>query len=231
MAPTGGTLGAAARTPPGADRCQDQGAPRRIVRPRRRHAGRVRSVVDGVRCAVEVQRGMPSATPGTAGQADSSSALHQPRRPHRRGRRHLRRWRQRRGAARGRWRSPVGICVGRSARDQVRDKLGFTFEDIGEQAVKNIGPPDPRLRVRSRASSPRMRRRGPPRHGASASPRCRGMCGFCGRWRRSGMGTSPNRRSPPVPRVPLSLDRRCCPSPMSANYPEQENFADASPTT
>jgi predicted ATPase/class 3 adenylate cyclase/DNA-binding winged helix-turn-helix (wHTH) protein len=33
---------------------------------------------------------------------------------------------------------PGGICVSRVARDQVRDKLDFAFEDLGEQHVKNI---------------------------------------------------------------------------------------------
>src|SRR5258708_22050528 len=43
---------------------------------------------------------------------------------------------------------PGGICVSRAARDQVRDKLGFTFEDMGEQAVKNITRPIHVYRVR-----------------------------------------------------------------------------------
>jgi TolB-like protein len=33
---------------------------------------------------------------------------------------------------------PGGICVSRVVRDQVRDKLDFAFEDLGEQQVKNI---------------------------------------------------------------------------------------------
>src|SRR5215469_14178191 len=36
---------------------------------------------------------------------------------------------------------PGGICVSRVVRDQVRDKLDFTFEDRGEQQVKNIARP------------------------------------------------------------------------------------------
>jgi adenylate cyclase len=36
---------------------------------------------------------------------------------------------------------PGGICVSRIVRDQVRDKLGFAFEDMGEQQVKNITRP------------------------------------------------------------------------------------------
>jgi TolB-like protein/class 3 adenylate cyclase len=36
---------------------------------------------------------------------------------------------------------PGGICVSRVVRDQVRDKLDFAFEDRGEQQVKNIARP------------------------------------------------------------------------------------------
>src|SRR5690348_4209546 len=36
---------------------------------------------------------------------------------------------------------PGGICVSRVVRDQVRDKLAFSFEDMGEQQVKNIVRP------------------------------------------------------------------------------------------
>src|SRR6266700_1690548 len=36
---------------------------------------------------------------------------------------------------------PGGICVSRVVRDQVRDKLDFIFDDKGEQQVKNIARP------------------------------------------------------------------------------------------
>jgi adenylate cyclase len=36
---------------------------------------------------------------------------------------------------------PGGICVSRVVRDQVRDKLPYSFEDRGEQNVKNIARP------------------------------------------------------------------------------------------
>jgi TolB-like protein/class 3 adenylate cyclase len=36
---------------------------------------------------------------------------------------------------------PGGICVSRVVRDQVRDKLDFSFEDMGERQVKNIARP------------------------------------------------------------------------------------------
>ena len=36
---------------------------------------------------------------------------------------------------------PGGICISRAARDQLRDKSPFIFEDHGEHAVKNIARP------------------------------------------------------------------------------------------
>jgi TolB-like protein len=36
---------------------------------------------------------------------------------------------------------PGGICVSRIVRDQIRDKLPYAFEDMGEQSVKNIARP------------------------------------------------------------------------------------------
>src|SRR5437667_5235695 len=43
---------------------------------------------------------------------------------------------------------PGGICVNRVVRDQVRDKLDIPFEDAGEQRVKNIARPLRVYRVR-----------------------------------------------------------------------------------
>ena len=37
--------------------------------------------------------------------------------------------------------APGGICVSRVVRDQVRDRLDFVFEDMGVQSVKNIARP------------------------------------------------------------------------------------------
>jgi TolB-like protein len=45
---------------------------------------------------------------------------------------------------------PGGICVSRVVRDQVRDKLDFAFEDMGAQEVKNIARPVRVYRVRDR---------------------------------------------------------------------------------
>jgi TolB-like protein/class 3 adenylate cyclase/Flp pilus assembly protein TadD len=106
------------------------------------------SVVDAVRCAVEVQRGMAERNAGVPqdkrielrigvnlgdiivdgsdifGDGVNIAARLE-------------------GLA-----EPGGICVSQAACDQVRDKLGFTFEDVGEQAVKNIARPIHVYRVR-----------------------------------------------------------------------------------
>ncbi len=100
------------------------------------------SVVDAVRCAVDVQRGMAERNAGVPDRCSgSSSAI---------------------GinvgdiiidgedifgdgvnvAARLQTLAdPGGICVSKVVRDQVLDKLSFTFEDLGAQAVKNIARP------------------------------------------------------------------------------------------
>jgi adenylate cyclase len=99
------------------------------------------SVVDAVRCAVEIQRGMADREPEIADE---------------------RRIRFRIGINLGDviveeqdifgdgvnvaarlegLADPGGICVSRMVRDNVRDKLDLAFEDLGEQAVKNIARP------------------------------------------------------------------------------------------
>ena len=61
---------------------------------------------------------------------------------------------------------PGGICVSRAVRDPVRDKLAFSFDDLGEVAAKNIARPIHVFRVRHdteatrpRQASPRVKRR------------------------------------------------------------------------
>src|SRR6202521_484681 len=99
------------------------------------------SVVDAVRCAVEIQRGMIDREPEVPDE---------------------RRIRFRIGINLGdviaeehdifgdgvnvaarleALAEPGGTCVSRVVRDQVRDKLDFTFDDLGEQSVKNIARP------------------------------------------------------------------------------------------
>src|SRR5499427_2834332 len=48
---------------------------------------------------------------------------------------------------------PGGICISRMVRDNVRDKLACTFEDVGEHHVKNIARPVRVYRVGDRAAS------------------------------------------------------------------------------
>jgi adenylate cyclase len=99
------------------------------------------SVVDAVRCAVEVQRGMADREPEV---------------------REERRIRFRIGVNLGDviveehdifgdgvnvaarlegLAEPGGICASRAVRDQARDRLDYTFEDLGERQVKNIARP------------------------------------------------------------------------------------------
>jgi TolB-like protein len=99
------------------------------------------SVVDAVRCAVEVQRGMIDREPEVPEE---------------------RRIRLRIGINLGdviaeerdifgdgvniaarleALAEPGGICISRMVRDQIRDKLPYPFEDMREQSVKNIARP------------------------------------------------------------------------------------------
>jgi TolB-like protein/class 3 adenylate cyclase/Tfp pilus assembly protein PilF len=109
------------------------------------------SVVDAVRCAVEWQRAMVDREPGIPGD---------------------RRIRFRIGINLGdviaeehdifgdgvnvaarleALAEPGRLCISRMVRDQIRDKLPFTFEDMGEQSVKNIARPVRAFALRSRA--------------------------------------------------------------------------------
>jgi adenylate cyclase len=106
------------------------------------------SVVDAVRCAVEVQRGMADREPDLPDEQRISFRI---------------------GINLGdviaegedifgdgvnvaarleALAEPGGICVSRVVRDQVRDKLDFAFDDLGEQQVKNIARPVRIYRVR-----------------------------------------------------------------------------------
>src|SRR5262249_51621509 len=48
---------------------------------------------------------------------------------------------------------PGGICISRMVRDQIRDKLPYLFEDMGEQVLKNIALPVRAYRVATGAVS------------------------------------------------------------------------------
>src|ERR1700719_4514138 len=99
------------------------------------------SVVDAVRCAAEVQRGMLDREPEATDE---------------------RRIRLRIGVNLGdviadgddifgdgvnvaarleALAEPGGICISRTVRDHIRDKLPYPFEDLGEQSGKNIARP------------------------------------------------------------------------------------------
>jgi len=56
---------------------------------------------------------------------------------------------------------PGGICVSRVVRDQVLDKLGFTFEDLGPQDMKNIALPVEAYRVDFGSAALQAPRRSP----------------------------------------------------------------------
>src|SRR6516165_1211461 len=99
------------------------------------------SVVDAVRCAVEVQRGMSDREPEVPEERRISFRI---------------------GVNLGDviveehdifgdgvnvaarlegLAEPGGICISRMVRDQIRDKLTYPFADMGEQTVKNIARP------------------------------------------------------------------------------------------
>jgi adenylate cyclase len=71
---------------------------------------------------------------------------------------------------------PGGICVSRVVRDQVRDKLDFGFEDRGEQQVKNIARPvrvfDVRIATDTAYRSPTHVRQRPWHYPTSLRLRC-----------------------------------------------------------
>ena len=48
---------------------------------------------------------------------------------------------------------PGGVCLSGSAFEQVRDKTGFSFDDLGEKRLKNINRPVRLYAVRPRESS------------------------------------------------------------------------------
>jgi TolB-like protein/class 3 adenylate cyclase len=96
---------------------------------------------------------------------------------------------------------PGGICISRVVRDQIRDKLSYAFEDMGEQRVKNIARPVRAYALSARAVAAL------PAVTAPARPRSR---------RQSAI---PRRDAPRLSIVVL-------PFANLSNDPEQEYFAD-----
>jgi TolB-like protein len=99
------------------------------------------SVVDAVRCAVEVQRGMAERNTGEPPDEriefrlgiNVGDIIHDNRDVFGDG--------VNVAARLEALAEPGGICVSRVVHDQVRDKLDFAFEDMGEQQIKNITRP------------------------------------------------------------------------------------------
>src|ERR1700756_1093345 len=98
------------------------------------------SVVDAVRCAVDIQRGMADRNANRPGEKR--------RIPHRGklGRRDQRRWdifgtgvnvaARLKGIA-----DPGGVCVSQRVKEYAQDQLKVLFEDAGEHQLKNIARP------------------------------------------------------------------------------------------
>jgi adenylate cyclase len=99
------------------------------------------SVVDAVRCAVEVQRGIAERNAGTPSEkriefrigVNLGDVIAEEHDIFGEG--------VNLAARLEALAAPGGICVSRVVRDQVRDKLNVAFEDLGEQQVKNIARP------------------------------------------------------------------------------------------
>jgi class 3 adenylate cyclase len=157
------------------------------------------SVVDAVRCAVEVQRGMIDREPEVPEE---------------------RRIRFRIGVNLGdviaedndifgdgvnvaarleALAEPGGICISRTVRDHIRDKLAFAFEDLGEQSVKTS---------RGRCGSIRC--------APKPSPSCRHQTCF------------PLRQSPSL-QSHRACPSSCCPSLISATTPSRSISLTGSP--
>jgi TolB-like protein/class 3 adenylate cyclase len=99
------------------------------------------SVVDAVRCAVEIQRGMADREPDVLEEQrirfrigiNLGDVIVEPHDIFGDGVNIAARLE---GLA-----EPGGICISRMVRDNVRDKLDYAFEDMGEQSVKNMARP------------------------------------------------------------------------------------------
>lgn len=106
------------------------------------------SVVDAVQCAVEIQKGMSERNAGEAGDrrmdfrigVNLGDIIIEGDDIHGDGVNVASRLE---GLA-----DPGGICISRAARDQIRDKLGYHLEDMGEVEVKNIARPIRAFRIR-----------------------------------------------------------------------------------
>ncbi len=117
---------------------------------------------------------------------------------------------------------PGGICISGTVRDQIRDRLPYPFEDMGEQSVKNIARP-----VRVYALRPE----------AVAAPEVLAPRSHSSQWRRcSGAGHRRHawwlgrrrtlRHDGQSPLVAPRLSIVVLPFANLSNDPEQQYFAD-----
>ena len=164
------------------------------------------SVVDAVRCAVEVQRGMAERNAGVPPDKriefrvgiNLGDIIHDERDIFGDGVNVAARLE---GLA-----EPGGICISRSVRDPVRDKLGFRFEDMGEQALKNIATPIHAYRVRFGGATPEERAaafRPLPRHRTAVAASAVGVAVVCA-IAVIAVGFWPRRPPPPVAAQPVA---------------------------
>ena len=126
---------------------------------------------------------------------------------------------------------PGGICVSRVVRDQVLDKLSFAFEDLGAQEVKNIARPVEVYRVdlgtRALQTPTRGRRRWQRLTRAlgwrwfAAGVLALGLAGIAV-WTLPQFWKTAARRT-----ASAVLDRRSCPSRAAGGTPADEQFAEA----
>jgi adenylate cyclase len=112
------------------------------------------SVVDAVRCAVEIQRGMAEREPEMPDERqikfrigiNLGDVIVEPHDIFGDG--------VNVAARLEALAEPGGICISRMVRDQIRDKLRYPFEDMGEQGVKNIARPVRVYALRPEAIAP-----------------------------------------------------------------------------
>jgi adenylate cyclase len=186
------------------------------------------SVVDAVRCAVEVQHGMASRNTGVSterridfriginvgdiiiddddifGDGVNVAARLQA------------------------LAEPGGICVSRAVRDQVRDKLSFAFEDLGPREVKNIARPVEAYRLDLQGVAPPGPGQGPRRR-ATRFPTGRWLAGGTVVLAAAGVAfwALPKLRNAAPAPAPPALSMGILPFAAPAGIPADEQLADA----